>query len=187
MAAVVSYSHVRFGELPLHGGLCRSKPTAKAPSALLDWPAHPGCTVAQPSGLSGLSSSRPMWQQPCSARLNSASYCVQGGQCLFSMTGFAAGVRAEEMSKMRPGTVILKSLAQLDQMFGETVLTKDICVISRIFAHLSRCWRHCLWHRAECKQLPHLEDNSLLCSLLFWPVCKLLAHAGLIAGRLSVM
>ena len=42
------------------------------------------------------------------------------------MTGFAAGVRAEEMSEMRQGTVILKSLAQLDQMFGETVLTEDI-------------------------------------------------------------
>ena len=103
------------------------------------------------------------------------------------MTGFAAGVRAEEMSQMRQGTVILKSLAQLDQMFGETVLTKDICVISQVFAHLSKCWRHCLWDRAECKQLPHLKDNSQLCSLLFWPVCKLLAHAGFIAGRLSVM
>lgn len=56
------------------------------------------------------------------------------------MTGFAAGTRAEEMSKMRQGTVILKTLAQLDQMFGETVLTKNI--YAAVMYHLSMGWRH---------------------------------------------
>ncbi len=57
------------------------------------------------------------------------------------MTGFAAGTRAEEMSKMRQGTVILKALAQLDQMFGETVLTKNI-YDTAVMYHLSMGWRH---------------------------------------------
>eukprot|EP00891_Asterochloris_glomerata_P008389 jgi/Astpho2/8389/e_gw1.00122.39.1_t len=46
------------------------------------------------------------------------TYPTAGGESLLCMTGFAAGTRAEEMSKMRQGTVILKTLAQLDQMFG---------------------------------------------------------------------
>ena len=115
--------------------------------------------------------------------LNSAPHCVQGREHLFCMTGFAAGVRAEEMSEMRQGTVILKTLAQLDQMFGETELTKDIYVIPQCLTHLSRCWCHCLWDHAGLEQLPKLLDK--LPALQPSALACVLAHAGIFARRLS--
>lgn len=38
------------------------------------------------------------------------------------MVGFVAGSRAEEISKLRQNSVIIKTLSQLDQMFGKTQL-----------------------------------------------------------------
>ena len=35
------------------------------------------------------------------------------------MVGFVAGSRAEEISKLRQNSVIIKTLSQLDQMFGK--------------------------------------------------------------------
>ena len=92
------------------------------------------------------------------------------------MTGFAAGVRAEEMSEMRQGTVILKSIAQLDQMFGETVLTKDI-VQSHCVARTSACVGATASEAMQCLSSRH---NSQLCSLLFG-LCVSCWHEGIIA------
>lgn len=46
----------------------------------------------------------------------SADPALAGHTC---MTGFVAGARAEGMSAMSHTSIILKSLAQLDQIFGE--------------------------------------------------------------------
>lgn len=42
----------------------------------------------------------------------------QQQQSMYCMVGFVAGSKAEEISKMRQNSVVIKSLSQLDQMFG---------------------------------------------------------------------
>ena len=40
---------------------------------------------------------------------------------MYCRVGFVAGSRAEEISKLRQNTVVIRTLSQLDQMFGESV------------------------------------------------------------------
>ena len=86
---------------------------------------------------------------------------------------------------MRQGTVILKSLAQLDQMFGETVLTQHGCVISQCFVHLSMCATACeaMQHLRSCHSLWTTASSKAFCFGLY--VRSWLTQAPLPGGSLQ--
>ncbi len=63
----------------------------------------------------------------------------QQQQQQFCMVGFVAGSKAEEISKLRQNSVVIKTLSQLDEMFSK------LCIMPRLveqkFEHLCRPFR----------------------------------------------
>lgn len=53
-------------------------------------------------------------QQPQQQQQQEAVYC---------MVGFVAGSKADQISKLRQNSVVIKTLSQLDEMFGESCMT----------------------------------------------------------------